>query len=326
MPRSAFVTGATGFVGSHLVDLLVDRGWRVVALVRPTSDTGHLERAGATLRVGALSAETLRGPIAGHDVVFHLAAATRAASEAAYERVNVEGTRAVMDAAASAAAPPGRVVYLGSMAAAGPSLGGEPVAETDAPHPITAYGRTKLAAERISLARDDVRTVALRPPAVYGPRDRDLLPFFRMARLGVMAVPAGPPRELQLIHVHDLARALLAAAEAPGARGVYHVAEARAYRWGDVVELIGAAVGRRPRSIPIPRTLVRAAAALSEAGSRMVGRPTIFNRDKARELLAAGWLCTTERAQRELGFVARIPLEQGIRRTAEWYRGKGWLS
>jgi nucleoside-diphosphate-sugar epimerase len=165
----------------------------------------------------------------------------------------------------------------------------------------------------------------LRPPAVYGPRDRDLLVFFRLARRGILPVPMGAARPLQMIHVADLVRAITAAGFAEGATGLLHVAEAQAYTWGAVLELVAQAVGRVGRRIPVPRILVRMAGGVSGALGGLAGKPPIFDADKAREILAPGWLCDTEAARRALGFEASIPLEQGLAETADWYRRKGWL-
>lgn len=320
------VTGATGFVGSHLLDALRAQDRPVRALVRPTSDARHCHSVGAEVFVAdPMEPDAIAGAMQNVSVVFHLAAATRARDEREYERANVGFTRALMTAARAATTPP-RVVYLGSLAAVGPTRDGEPVREDEIPHPITAYGRTKLAGERIVLGTEGVASIALRPPTVYGPRDRDLLTFFRMAARGVMPVPAGADRPVQLVHVRDLVAALGAAAEASAPIGVYHIAEPVIRPWSDVVEMIARAVGRTHVRVPVPRPALWLAAAASEAAARVTGRATIFNRDKVRELLAPGWLCTTERAERRLGFRASIPLEQGIPETADWYRSEGWLS
>lgn len=141
----------------------------------------------------------------------------------------------------------------------------------------------------------------------------------------MMPVPAGPARRLQLIHVEDLAEALGLAVTAERAEGIMHAAESTAYTWETVGELVAAAVGRRARLVRLPAGVFTAAATISEAASATVGRSTIFNRDKARELLAPGWLCETDTARRVLGFDARIPLGRGLRETAQWYRAEGWL-
>jgi nucleoside-diphosphate-sugar epimerase len=196
----------------------------------------------------------------------------------------------------------------------------------DPPRPITAYGRSKLAGEHscLQLARD-TEVIVLRAPAVYGPRDRDLLLCFVLAARGILPVPRGPERLLQFLHVTDLVDALLLAATTPRTTGMYHVAEAQAYPWSEITNWLAQAVGRRVRAVRIPAWLVQAAATMSELGAATVGRATIFNREKAREMLAPGWLCETEAAKRDLGFEGRIPLPVGLTGTAAWYREHGWL-
>lgn len=318
------VTGATGFVGSHLIESLAARDVGVRALVRGTSDVSLLDRHGVEQVIGSLDDEAaLARAMEGVDIVFHLAALTYARSEADFERVNVAGTRLVVEAARAAGV--WRVVYLSSLAAAGPSSDGRPVRATDEPRPLTAYGRSKLAGERVCLAASGVDVAILRAPAIYGPRDRELLRFFRYAALGILPVPAGPERRLQMVHARDVAEALAHAAAAPDTRGIYHVAEPRAYTWTEIVELIARAVGRRGWPVRIPRPVVRLAGAASEWGAALVGRTTIFNRDKVKELLAPGWLCDTEPLRRDAGFEAKIALPEGLEETAAWYRANGWL-
>lgn len=324
----ALVTGATGFVGSHLVRALSAWGPGVRALVRRTSASSHLAALGIERVEGALGDRAaLARAVEGVDVVFHLAAATRARTAAEYGRANAEGTRALVEAVLTANPRPRRIVYLSSLAATGPSVSGRPVERDDRPRPLTAYGRSKLEGERICLtAADVVKVTILRASAVYGPRDRDLLRYFRLAMRGVLPIPTGPERPVQLIHASDLAEMLVRAGTAGNARGIYHVAEPRAYAWATVARLIASAVGRRARVVRVPTSVIRSAAALSEWGAGAAGRATIFNRDKARELLAPGWLCETDAAIRQLGFTPRIPLEQGLAETAAWYRDRGWLS
>ncbi|MFP4623413.1 MAG: NAD-dependent epimerase/dehydratase family protein [Gemmatimonadota bacterium] len=317
------ITGATGFVGSHLVELLAERRLRVRALVRATSDTSLLERHGVAPVVGSLGdVESLRRAVGDAPVVLHLAAATRALSPAAFHRVNAVGTERLLDAM-EADGGRRRMVYLSSLAAVGPDRG-RPVRPEDEPRPLTAYGRSKLAGERAALDRAGVEVAVLRPPAVYGPRDRDLLTFFRLARWHVLPTTGAPDRPMQLVHARDLAGAVLAAAGSR-ATGVFHVAEPRQYPWAEVLRLVARAVGRRAVSLRVPGPLVRAAAAVSEGVARATRRPVIFDRDKARELLAPGWTCETESARLGLGFEATIALAEGLRETAAWYRAYGWL-
>jgi 2-alkyl-3-oxoalkanoate reductase len=327
MPQRVLLTGATGFVGSHTAEAFAAAGWTVRALARSRDRARDLAARGADVVIGSLAdASALTEACRDVDAVVHMAALLHARSDAELRRVNVEGTRTVVRAALAATTAPKRLVYLSSLAAVGPSRNGRGVRGDDAPHPLTAYGRSKLEGERVCLeAADQLEVVILRAPAVYGPRDTDIYKFYRIARYGVFPVPTGPARRLQLVHVSDLAAALVRAAGTAGAHGVYHIAEPRAYTWEEVGSLVGEALGRRVRSVHLPASMIRAVAGASELAAAAMGRSFIFNRDKARELLAPGWMCDTDAARDELGFVAKIPLGEGLRTTAQWYQEHGWL-
>lgn len=321
------ITGATGFVGSHVAERLARSGATVRALVRRTSDTRRLHALGVELIEGGLADEdSARRAVQGVAAIVHLGALTRARTEAEYQRVNAEGTAMLVRAAVSTDPRPRRFVYLSSLAAVGPPVDGKPVRPEDPARPITAYGRSKRIGETACLDAADVLDVAvLRAPAVYGPGDRDLYTFFRLASLGVLPMPNGPARPLQLVHVDDLVDAVVRALAAPAGTGIVHIAEERAYAWEQVARMVADAVGSRARLVRIPAVVFRACAAASEGFASITRSATIFNRDKARELLAPGWLCETEEAFRRLGFRARIALPEGLTRTADWYRNEGWL-
>lgn len=274
--------------------------------------------------VGSLEdVESLRRALGDASVVLHLAAATRALSAEEFLRVNATGTERLLDAMEGGGGRR-RIVYLSSLAAVGPTRG-RPVRPDDEPRPLTPYGRSKLEGERAALTRDGIDSVVLRPPAVYGPRDRDLLTFFRMARWRVLPTAGQPDRPMQLVYAADLAKAILAAAEPGAATGVFHIAEPTTYPWSAVIRMVGSAVGRRTAVVRIPDVVVKAAAAVSEAVARLGGRAVIFDRAKARELLAPGWTCETESARLGLGFEASTSLAVGLKETAQWYRAYGWL-
>ena len=324
-PRHVLLTGATGFVGSHAVAAFVDGGFRVRALVRSPRKAALLEELRVEQASGSLEdTASLKRAVAGVDTVVHLAAVTHARTEREYEDANVAGTRRLLEAAVDSGVR--RFVYLSSLAACGPAEDGRGIGAHDTPRPLTRYGRSKLAGERVCQeAADSIEVVILRAPAVYGPRDTDLFHFFRLASRGVIPVPSGPVRRVQMVHVEDLARALVHAAGAESAAGLYHIAEARSYACEEVAQLIGAAVGRRVRVMRVPPALISGLAAVSETAAGLVGRSSIFNRDKARELLAPAWLCETDAARAALNYEADIPLAEGLRATAQWYREQGWL-
>ncbi len=325
MSRSALITGATGFVGSHLVERLSSSGWRLRALVRPTSEVAHLERHGVERVVGDLAdpAAVSRGAD-GVDVVFHLAAVVAAPSEAAYLSANAEGTAAVAEGLLRAPARPRRLVYLSSYAACGPMRGGAPRGAGETPRPLTGYGRSKLEGERRirALEAEGIETTIVRAPAVYGPRDRALLTYFRMVQRGIAPTPAGE-RRLHMIYAPDLALALEGAAGAPAA--TYAVAEPVEHTMDALVDAISLALGKHPLRIGLPPALVRAAAAATEGIGRVAGFTPAFNREKAEEMLAEGWVCDLSGSEALLPPGAATPLAVGVERTARWYRTNGWL-
>lgn len=326
MGRLAFVTGATGFVGTHLVRQLLDEGWRVRSLVRPTSRVEPLLESGVELCLGDLrDRDALRQGLEGADTVFHLAAVTAARSEQEYHAANTLGTRSLVSALGSAGRRPRRLVYLSSYAAAGPSRGAGPRPLDLEPEPLTAYGRTKLAGERLAWSAElpEIGVVVIRAPAIYGPGDRALLPYFQFVNRGVAPLPAGNARKLHMLFAPDLAGALVRAAD----RGVgtLAIADPREYAWLDLIEAMAAALQRRPLRIRLPARLVRSAAAGTELVGRLLGRAVAFNREKAEEMLAPAWTCDLSGSEELLAPEQVTPLLEGMERTVRWYIREGWL-
>jgi nucleoside-diphosphate-sugar epimerase len=324
------VTGASGFVGSHLLTSLVGLGIHTRAVLRATSDARWLptnvDRATASLEDEA----ALRTAVRGASIVFHLAAVTSSARESDYTRANVDGTRRVLEAVHSEA-PSARVVLCSSLAAVGAARG-HALTEDDDPRPVSPYGRSKLAAERV--ADDYVRAHALdvvivRPTAVYGPRDRDILEAFRLAQRGLALRIAPVNQRLTMIHARDLATALILAARAghreSGRARRYHVSDGVTYSWDAVIESIGDAIGRRPRAIPVPRFAATIAASLQMAVSLVRRNRPLLTHGRIAELAAADWSCDISRARSELGFAPTVRLSEGMRETAAWYKEQGWL-
>jgi len=316
------VTGATGFVGGHLVAALRDRGDAVRALARAPAP--GLAAQGVEVVRGTLDdAAALARLVEGAEVVHHVAGAIAARSEADFLRVNRDGTARV--AAAARAAGVRRFVYVSSVAVTGPTREGAPPDESAPPRPISAYGRSKQAGEQAT-ASSGVPFTIVRPPAVYGPRDKAMLFFFRLARRGLAPVFGSGRQQLQVVFAADLARALLAAASAPTAEGrIYHAAHPVATSQRALGEAIASAVGRRVMRVRVPGLALRSLLTLSGLAARVAGRVTPLDRDRARSLLAPAWICSSDALARDAGWRAAVDLRAGIEETARWYLAAGWL-
>ncbi|MFN3595921.1 MAG: NAD-dependent epimerase/dehydratase family protein [Rubricoccaceae bacterium] len=326
---TVFLTGGTGFVGSHLAEALLARGAAVRALVR--TDARWLRgQPVQTVRGDLFDVEALREGLRGADVVFHIAGLTRAPDAAALERANVEGTVRLLDAAAEAlgaGSPLRRVVVTSSLAAVGPS-GATPLTEAAPLRPISAYGRSKARMEAAVAAHALAPyTTVVRPPAVYGPRETDIFTMIRTAdRQRVFPVVGdGRTPRLDLVYVRDLVAGLLAAAEAEAAAGeTFFLGGAHGYAWDEIHAAVAEALGHRVLRVPVAPVLVRPIGALVEGVGRLAGRYPPLNREKAAEA-AEAWLASSAKAARLLGYAPAVSLREGMRETVAWYRAEGWL-
>lgn len=322
------VTGATGFVGSHIADACAADSGRMRCTVRATSDTRWLESLDADLVESDLrDAEGFASAVGEADCVVHAAGLTRAPDPETFHQVNAEGTLRLARAAREAGVR--RFVFISSLAARGPDDGapGEP-GRRQPDGPVSDYGRSKLAAEEgLRELAGEMEVISLRPGGVYGPRDRDLLSLFQMGSHGRLLVPAAE-NLLQPVYVKDVARAALRAARGPlgpGGFGPYPIAGRDRYRWDAVADAFGSALDRELHVHHVPPRLFLVAAALLEKAARVAGRAPPFDRRRARDLAEYQWTCDTGPAEEALGWEPRVTLPDGLRRTVEWYRAQGWL-
>ncbi|HLG06464.1 MAG TPA: NAD(P)-dependent oxidoreductase [Gemmatimonadales bacterium] len=333
----ALVTGATGFVGSHLLDALVEAGTELTALVRtPRAATGLLAR-GIRLVEGDLDDPgTLRSAAAGQDVIYHCAGVIAARSSAEFMQVNRDGTARLVEAAADVSRA--RVIFVSSLAGVGPCARGGRRQGDEPPEPVSAYGRSKLAGEQAVRAGPLPWTI-VRPPAVYGPRDTAFLRTFRMLGYGVGAVFGDGAQELSLVYAGDLARALAAVGRCDTAAGrVFYPCHPEVVTSTALIESIalamratradGGGVGRgaaRVRVVKVSRWLAAGVLGVTAAAARLRGSATILNPDKAVELFAPAWTADPDPLTAATGWRAEHDLTSGLAKTAAWYREAGWL-
>jgi len=324
----ALVTGGQGFVGSHLCARLVAHGHRVRVLARPSSDLANLSGVDVEVVRGDITQPaSLPSAVAGCDVIFHVAGALKGLREQDLFRVNADGTRNLLVAATNASPRPSRFVYVSSVAAAGPSPGGSvPRTEAMPLQPLTWYGHSKLAGENAVRATAGLEWTIVRPSIVFGPRERDVLGYFRIARHGLLPVVGFSDRYYSLIYAEDLADGLLCAASAPTAVGqVYFLAGSEVVSWLELGGLIASALGVAGRPLRLPEFAAVAAGRIADLFARVRGQPEIFSSQKVIEMLAPAWVCSAEQAARDFGWHAATPLPDALAATARWYREHGWL-
>jgi len=323
-----FVTGATGFIGSHLAELLVNRGHHVTCLVRKTSHLRWLSGLALQTFVGDLSsADAVVEGLDGADVVFHLAGLTKAPDRQTYYRVNAEGTKTLLEACLRSTPRLTRFVYCSSLAAMGPSSNPTPISEDAQPRPLTDYGASKLKGEEIVRAYADWLPITIiRPPAVYGPRDADIFIFFQLIKKGLMPIIGDAHRLLSLVYVKDLVAGMYAAATSNASVGQsYFLTDGQVYTWLEVERTIAEALGKRPLKLKVPPVLLDVAAFAAEYVAKALRQTPTLNRQKAQELKQLYWVCDGTKAERELGYQAAYSLEKGVAETAQWYLDNKWL-
>lgn len=328
MSGRALVTGASGFVGGNLVDRLVRRGYRVTCLLRSTSNRQWINRYRINYVEGDITQpETLQQALRGVDYVFHLAGLTRAADAEKYELVNARGTRYLLETCLERNSNIRRFVYCSSLAAAGPSLDGVPITEESAPHPISDYGRSKLQAEAILRGRMETLPITIiRPPVVYGPRDKDVHFYFRVLQSGLFPKLGAHDRRLSLVYVKDLVEGMIQAAQSENAAGqIYFLTDGQPHSWDAISMRIAASVARLPLKLRIPIPLLRLLSLGSEIAGWIQRRPALLNRQKLHELMEPYWVCSCEKAKEDFNFEPSYSLKRGIEETAEWYVKHGWL-
>ena len=322
------LTGATGFVGSHMVDSLLARDIAIAVLLRPTSDRRFIEHQLPQLdvRIGSISEPASLGS-ALQDIthVIHCAGCTKALHVAEFHEINHAGTRHLVAAINRHRGLIQRLVHISSQAAGGPAWPEQPAGEADTPHPVSEYGRSKLAGEQEAV-RCRADCVVLRPPAVLGPRDEGFLPLFRAARAHLRPHLGSPRMTLSWVFAKDLAEATVACLTHPAAVGkTFYVASPATIRAHALADEVARQMDTWTLPLSLPTVALWPVCVLQEAISRLTRKPNVLSRQKYAELRAPGWVCTPARLQQELGLVCATELREAVAETLAWYRRRGWL-
>lgn len=328
MKKISVVTGASGFVGSHVVDKLLAEGHEVRCILRGSSSTRWLENKPVGIfDCGLFDKEALKKILKDADYLFHIAGVVKAKDEKDYLKGNVETTRVLLDVLCEVNPDIQKVVVVSSLTACGPSLDGKPVTEETPEHPITRYGKSKYAQEQLAKKyMDKLPITIIRPPAVFGERDTEIYLFFKMYKQGLMGLIGLDKKELSLVHVEDLVNGIFLSAISEKAIGqTYFIGTEQYYDWEQIGEVSHRAIGKKAFTIKIPHFLVYTVAAVAQFLALFSSRAATFNLEKARDFVQKAWTCDVSKAVRDLGYHQTVSLEDGIKRTVDWYREIKWL-
>lgn len=263
------------------------------------------------------------------DYIFHVAGVVAAKNENEFLRGNRDSTKNLLEATLKYAPNIKRFLHVSSQTAAGPANSlVKPLTEDDPCNPITAYGRSKKAAEdEVNKFLDKFPYTIVRPPAVYGPRDPAILQIFQLANKGLGTLIGFNHKYINLIHSEDLVRGIIASAFSDNSiNKTYFIASEEIYNWNTIMDSIKKALNKKMfLKIRIPHMLVYSIAGMSEFLGKFSTKPPIFNFDKGRDFVQNFWTCSVEKAKNDFGFQQKVSLDDGLKSTVNWYKQNNWI-
>lgn len=323
------VTGGTGFVGYHLVSRLLELNHEVTCLVRESSNTEWLDSLKNINYVyGELvDPESLINAVKEQDWIFHLAGVVIALDREGYFRINRDGTANLIQTVLQHNPHLKKFIYVSSQAAGGPSKPGKPRTEDMPANPVTHYGESKLAAEKVlSKFQNELPILIIRPPSVYGPHDIGVLTFFQLINYRLQVYFIGNDLHLSLIYVQDLVNGMLQLATADLPNGeIFYIDDGSPLSLKQIQGVIARVMEKKTLKLPIPRFALYPVAGISELINHIRQTPSFVNYQKIKEITQPAWTCYSQKIQRMTNFKPQITLTEGAKITADWYRQHGWI-
>ncbi|MBP1639303.1 MAG: UDP-glucose 4 epimerase [Bacteroidetes bacterium] len=336
MAKKVLITGASGFIGSFLVEKALASGYETYAGVRAGSSLEYLQDERIRFVNLYYSDQKqlttqLRNMTVSEgkfDYIVHNAGVTKSVNRNAFERVNFQFTANLIDALIDADAVPEKFVLMSSLSVMGPGdeLHYSAIQHHDVPQPNTAYGRSKLHAEEYLRAQTNFPYVILRSSGVYGPREKDYLMMIKTMKLGLDISAGMRQQRLTFVYVRDLAEAVFIALQCPVTGKSYFVTDGNEYTDREYTALLRELLGKKlVLRLTIPLSVIKLISIATEEVSKITKQASTLNRDKFRIMKQRNWLCDVEPLHNELGFHAAYDLRKGLEESIRWYREHHWI-
>ncbi len=328
MKPIAFVTGGTGFIGSHVVNRLLSKGYSVRCLVRNSKKLGYLKDLPIEIFEGDLfSNGALERGIEGAQYVYHVAGVVAAKTKEEFYRGNRDATRNIIEITSRVNPSVKKFVHISSQTATGPGSGKTPVTETTPYHPITTYGKSKMESElQVLKFKEKIPVTILRLPAVYGPRDPATFDYFKSAYMGLELMIGFKDTYVSLAHCHDIVSGILLAGESEKSNGeIYFLGSEQFYTWSEIGFVTRKVMNRKTLRIRVPKPLVFVVGGISEIASKFKEKPSVLNFEKSYDLIQDNWCCDISKAKKDLDYKQEVTLSDGIKETVQWYLDNKWM-
>lgn len=324
----ALITGATGFVGSHLADELLSKNFEVYCLVRKTSNLRWLKGKKINFVEGDLfSNDVLSTVIKEVDYIFHVAGVVKSKDKAGFERGNYLSTKNLLELTEKYNPNIKKFIHISSGAVCGPNPDDNPMNEEYIPKPKTTYGITKkMAEDEVVKYKDKFPVVIVRPPAVFGPRDTEILVYFKTFSNGLNSVIGLSEKYLSLIYVEDLVNGIILAAEKQTISGsIYFICSDKEYSWNDIGKITSKLLDKKAIKVRVPHWIVYTVGAIAQFFSMFSKNAATLNIEKCFDITRKKWVFSNEKAKKELGFKEKYTLEESFGKTIEWYKEMKWI-
>lgn len=324
----AFITGGTGFVGSHLIDLLIEKGFDIVTLKRPSSNLRWLDGKKVKFIEGDLfSRNVIKEAVESTDYVFHIAGVVKSKTAEGFEKNNYIATKNLLEIVNEVNKNLKKFVYISSQAVCGPSPDAEPIDEEYTPRPITTYGKTKLKAENEVLKYSkNMPVTIIRPPAVFGERDSEIFVYFKTINMGLNTVIGFDEKLISLVYIKDLVKGIYLSAINNNADGnIFFICYDRPFSWKEIGDLTARLMNKRTLKIKIPHFIVYTAGAAAQFFSLFSKNAATLNLEKCKDITRKYWICSNKKAKELLGFSTDYTIEEAFRNTICWYKENKWL-